>query len=402
MHNLRTVFTFEFVRSIKKKSFWIGIILFPVMFAAIAGIAIASNKATESVASKAKDEKFSLLVTDESGMLSKPMLEAIGAKTPASKQAGIDSVKNGSFDAYLFYPANLTKDTVEVYAKDVGLFNNSKYDAVAKALLQKSAAAAVGQNIQAALQGSVSFSDTTYKDGVVFNGINSMIMPGLFLVLFYFVIALFGGQMMNSTVEEKENRVIEMLLTSVETRTLIVGKILALIALGLLQVVFIVIPALVGYILFHSQLSMPGLDFSSLVFDWGRIGVSATIFVLSFLFFTGLLVTVGAAVPTAKEAGPFIGAVMMLLFGPLYAASLFVSSPDTSIVQFLSYFPLTAPIPLLLRNAVGNLQPHEALISLILLLIATIFTINLAVRVFRYGALEYTRKLSLKEIFGHR
>ena len=113
-----------------------------------------------------------------------------------------------------------------------------------------------------------------------------------------------------------------------------------------------------------------------------------------------LLVAVGAAVPTAKEAGQFFGIVMMLIFGPLYAVSLFISNPDNSLVQFLSTFPLTSPIPLMLRNAVGNLSGGEAALSIALLTITAIVVMFIAIRLFRYGALEYSRKLSIKEIFG--
>lgn len=402
MHNLGTVFNFEFTRTVKKKTFWISVLLFPVMFAAIAGILYASNKATEEQLQKAQEERFSLQVTDASGLISPELLGRFQAQTPADKQTGISNVRSGQVDAYFYYPADLSKNHIEVYAKDAGLFDNSKYESVAKLLLQQSAAGAVNDNIRAVLQDKLNIVSTTYKDGRVFDGFKSMIAPGIFLVLFYFVIAVFGGQMMNSTVEEKENRVIEMLLTSVEPRTLIVGKILALIALGLVQVILIIIPTVAGYLLLKNELALPSFDLSMMTFDWARVAIGFVLFVMSFLFFTGLLVAIGAAMPTAKEAGPFIGVIMMLLFGPLYAASLFISNPETGIVQFLSYFPLTAPIPLLLRNAIGNLQPHEVFISLTILLVFTVFIINLAVRIFRYGALEYSRKLSLKEIFARK
>ncbi len=91
---------------------------------------------------------------------------------------------------------------------------------------------------------------------------------------------------------------------------------------------------------------------------------------------------------------------MLLMFGPLYAVTLFVSSPDAGIVQFLSYFPFTAPIPLLLRNAVGNLELYQALISMVILAVSSMLVMMVAVRAFRYGALEYSRKLTLKEIFA--
>lgn len=399
MHNLWTVFSFEFIRTIKKKSFWIGIVLFPLMFAAIAGISYASNKATDEKAQEVQNQKFSLEVTDDSGIVSPELLTAYGAKT-VDKTTGVRDAQNGTVDAYFYYPKNLSTENIEVTARDVGLFDNGKYSAVAQSLLSESAATSVDGNVKTVLQGAANVSVTTYKDGAVFDGLNAMIAPGIFLVLFYFVIAVFGNQMMNSTVEEKENRVIEMLLTSVEPRTLIIGKILALVVLGILQVLLILIPTLLGYLLLKDQLSLPSLDLSNIVLDWSHIGIGFLIFALSFLFFTGLLVTIGASVPTAKEAGPFIGIVMMLIFGPLYAVTLFISDPSATVVQFLTYFPLTAPIPLMLRNAIGNLQPHETVIALAILAISTIFIIRIAVRVFRYGALEYSRKLSLKEIFG--
>lgn len=399
MHNLRTVFTFEFTRAVKKKSFWVSVFLFPLMIGAIAGISFASNKATDEKAEQIENQKFSLEITDDSGLVSPATLNAYGAKT-VDKATGIRDVQNGVVDAYFYYPKDIGSESIEISAKDVGLFDNGRYSGVAKNLLDQSVATSVDSNIKAILQGSESYAVTMYKDGAEFDGFKAMIAPGLFLILFYFVIAVFGGQMMNSTVEEKENRVIEMLLTSVNPRTLIIGKILALVVLGLLQVMLILIPTIFGYLLLKEQLNLPSFDPSSFAFDWIRIVTGFAIFILSFLFFTGILVTIGASVPTAKEAGPFIGAVMMLIFGPLYAVTLFVSDPTAGIVQFLTYFPLTAPIPLLLRNAVGNLQPHEAIISLVILALCTVVVINLAVRVFRYGALEYNRKLSLKEILG--
>ena len=164
----------------------------------------------------------------------------------------------------------------------------------------------------------------------------------------------------------------------------------------------ILVPIVVGYFLFKDQLSLPQFNLSSIPLDPLAIGLGAIIFAVSFLMFTGILMTLGAAMPTAKEAGGFFGAVMALVFGPLYAAPLFVSAPESPIVQFLSYFPLTAPIPLLLRNAVGNLALHEALIAIVILIITTIIVISIGVRIFKFGALEYSRRLSLKEVMRRK
>ena len=400
MYNLGTVMRFEIVRTLKKKSFWIMAVGFPIMFAAIFGIIFMSNQATSDAAKDLEKQKFSIAVTDDSGLVKPEYLAAVNATTVASKQVGIEAVKTGRYDAYFYYPANLAAQAVEVYGKEAGLFDNGKYTGVANSLLQLSAESNISPELRSVVKGTTNTTFTAYKDGSTYDGLKEMILPGIFLVLFYLLISFFGNQMLTSTTEEKENRVIEMILTTIEARTLIIGKIISLIILAFIQGLIIILPALVGYLLFHDQLNLPFVDLTTLPVNWGRIGVGAAIFAASFMMFTGLLVAVGAAVPTAKEAGQFFGIVMMLIFGPLYAISLFISNPDNSLVQFLSTFPLTSPIPLMLRNAVGNLSGGEAALSIALLTITAIVVMLIAIRLFRYGALEYSRKLSIKEIFG--
>ena len=404
MHNLSTVIRFEIVRALKKKSFWILAISFPIMFAAIFGIIFLSNKATDDAAEKLKNQSFSIAITDESKMV-KPQLIAAAKATEiksSDKQLAINRVKNGQLDAYIYYPKNLDQQSVEVYGKDVGIFDNGRYSSLANSLLSTSVQSGVDPAIQKIIQGKLSSTSTDYRDGKVHDSIQETILPGVFLILFYFLITFFGNQMLTSTTEEKENRVIEMILTTIEARTLIIGKIISLIVLAIIQGLLIVLPVLTGYLLFHNQLKLPSVDLSSLPIDPLRIGIGFLVFTSSFMLFTGLLVAIGAAVPTAKEANSFFGIVMILLFGPLYAITMFISIPDSPLVKFLSLFPLTSPIPLMLRNAAGNLGVSEAIIGIAILIISATIIMAIAVRIFRFGALEYSRKLSAKEIFARK
>jgi ABC-2 type transport system permease protein len=402
MHNLGTVFRFEVSRSLKKKTFWISAFAFPLIIGAVFAIVFFSNKTTDEAAQSTKNQKFSLQVTDESGLLNKQILGQLNATETTDKQAAIDKVTNGSLDAYFYYPKDVKTSKVEVYAKDVGLFDNGRYEGVAKVLLQESVAPTVDPQSTAILQDKVNFSSTTYKNGQQYDGFKELIAPGIFLVLFYILITMFGNQMLTSTTEEKENRVIEMILTTIEARTLIIGKILSLIVLAIIQIVVILIPIIVAYLLFREQLSLPNLDLTNIPLDPVRIAVGAAVFTLSFLFFTGILVGIGAAAPTAKEAGSFFGIAMIFLFGPLYAVTLFISQPESPLVKFLSFFPLTAPMPLLIRNAVGNLTATDAAIAIAILGVSTVLALAVAVRMFRFGALEYSKRLSFSSIFGNK
>ena len=404
MHNLSTVIRFEIVRALKKKSFWILAISFPLVFAATFGILFLSNKATDDAAEKLKEQSFSVAITDESNLVKPPLIAAAKAAEvkPSDKQAAINRVKDGQLDAYIYYPKDLDQQPIEIYGKDVGIFDNGRYGSLANGLLSASVQSDVNPAIRKVVQGKVNSTSTVYRDGKVHDSIQEMILPGVFLMLFYFLITFFGNQMLTSTTEEKENRVIEMILTTIEARTLIVGKIISLIILAIIQGLLVVSPVLIGYLIFHDQLKLPSVDLSSLPVNPQRIAIGFLSFAGSFMLFTGLLVAIGAAVPTAKEANSFFGVVMILLFGPLYAVTMFISMPDAPLVKFLSLFPLTSPIPLMLRNAAGNLGLGEATLGIAILAAAAIIIIAIAVRIFRFGALEYNRKLSAKEIFARK
>lgn len=402
MHNLSTVIRFEIVRTLKKKSYWIMALGFPVMMSAIFAIIYFSNQSTNEAAKNLEKQSFSIEVTDETHLVKPAILDAIKAKTITDKQQGIKDVESGKVDSYIYYPSDISKHPIEVYGQDVGIFNNSRYDAVASMVLKESIQNSVDVNIRSVISNQASTNVTTYRDGKEYDPVKQMILPGLFLVLFYMLIAFSANQMLTSTIEEKENRVIEMILTTIEARTLVIGKIVSQVALSLLQGCIIVLPALAGYLLFHEKLNLPFIDLTALPVDVPRILTGALVFAVSFMFFTGVLVLIGSSVPTAKEASQFLGVVMIAIFGPLYAVTLFISAPDAPLVRFLSLFPFTAPIPLLLRNAVGNLHPWELAVALPILIVSAALVLMLAVRVFRYGALEYSRKVSLREIFGRR
>ena len=193
-----------------------------------------------------RSQDFKAAIVDDSGVVNSQLAEQMKLEKLHSKDQGIQRVKDGSLDGFIYFPANLEQNAVQTYGKDVGMFQNSRYSAVAETLLTASIDARVDPQSKAILQKKVKTETTTYRNGVEFDGVKEMIVPGFFLVLFYMLIAFFGGQMLNSTVEEKENRTVEMLLTTVKAKTLITGKILAMISLALIQGMVIIVPVQIG------------------------------------------------------------------------------------------------------------------------------------------------------------
>jgi ABC-2 type transport system permease protein len=401
MHNLGTVIWFELTRTLKKKTFWLSIMAFPVLFAAILGLSYISNKSANQASERLSKERFTFVVVDESRLVAPELVQAAGGQVGTTAEAAREAVRAGNLDAAFIYPSNPSQAAVRIYAKDAGLTKNEKYQVVAQELLKASIAASVGSPEKVALlQMGVQTQLTTYDKGEETKGLESAIAPGIFLILFYALIVLLGNQMLTSTTEEKENRVVEMILTTVSARALIIGKIITMLLLGAIQVLAIAVPLVLGYLFFRDTLNIPSLNLAELVLDPVRIVLGGLFFGLGFMLFTGILVAIGSAMPTAKEAGGFFGFAILVMFAPLYALGAIVSSPEQLIVQVFSYFPITAPITMLLRNAVDNLSLGEALVALVILAVSAVLAVALAIRTFQSGSLRYHNKLSLREVFA--
>ena len=402
-HNLGTVVGFEFTRTIKKRRFWIATLAIPMVLAIVFLLVYTSNSSTDATATAQKNAKLAFTYTDASGMVSPQAAAALGGRPAEDPATAVEDVKDGRTEAYFDYPANLSTDPVQVYGADRGVFENGKYDAVAKQVLAASAQQKIGSpDLTLAAAGGVKTQAETFKDGHTAGGINSVVPPLLFLLVFYVSIILLSNQMLSSTLEEKENRVTEMILTTLDPTTLIVGKVISLFMVGIVQMLVFLTPVATGYLFFRDRLSLPDIDLAHLDFQPGPMITGALILLGGFTVFTGTLVAIGAVMPTAKEAGVIFGPLMALIFVPFYAVTLIVSDPGALIVQVFTYFPLSAPVTALLRNGFGTLSPGESAVVIAELFAVGFLLLRLAVHLFRYGSIEYSRKLTLKEAFTRR
>lgn len=396
-HNLGTVVSFEFVRTVTKARFWIGTLSVPVLMAIVFGMIFLSNTSTSTAAAAQKNAQFSIAYLDDSGLITPGLASAFGAVAAASAQAGIRDVQSGAVEAFFEFPAHPENTAVKVYGADKGVFENGKYAAVAQAMLANAVAQKIGSaQLSSLAAGKVEVQTVTYQGSEVAGGMNSVIPPLAFLVVFYGLVVLLAGQMLNSTLEEKENRVTEMILTTLKPTTLITGKVLALFMVGLVQVAVFASPVLVGALFYRDALNIPEFDASLLVFDATRLTIGFLILVGGFALFTTTLVAIGAVMPTAKEAGNFMGVMIALIFIPFYSVSLVVSEPHSPIVQLFTYFPFSAPVTALLRNGFGSLSILEAAIVIAILYVGAAVMLRVAVRLFQYGSISYTSKVSIR------
>jgi ABC-2 type transport system permease protein len=402
-HNLGTVIGFEFTRTMKKRAFWIATLSIPVVMGIVFALIFLSNSSTAASADAQKTAAVSFTYTDASGLIIPEVVTAMGGRQAPDPDQAVLDVKKGLADAHFTYPAAPATEPVKVFGTDQGIFENGKYDAVAKQLLTASAQAKIGSpQLTAAAAGDLKIESQTFKNGQVTGGLGSVVPPLMFLLIFYISIILLSSQMLNSTLEEKENRVTEMILTTLNPTTLIVGKVIALFMVGAVQILVFLTPSVIGYLFFREKLALPDFDLSHLSFEPGTMIVGALLLIGGFTVFTGVLVAIGAIMPTAKDAGTIFGPLMALIFVPFYAVTLIVSDPRAPIVQIFTYFPLSAPVTAMLRNGFGTLSTLEATIVIAELFIIGFLILRLAVHLFRYGSIQYSGKLSIAGTFRKR
>ena len=407
MYNLGTVLKFEVFRALKKPTFWAAIFAIPLIYGVIFGFSAISNAQTRENQEKLAKETFSFDIQDESSMISKDIIAGMKGNISKNKAASIVKVKDQKIDAFYFIPKDLVHEKVEIYAKNVNINENAKYSAVLKSILKNSSAKATSANQLVLINETYKTEQTIFKNGQKYEQIYEMIAPGIFLFVFYFITVFLSNRMLTSTTEEKENRVTEIILTSISARTLILGKIISIIVLGIVQILTLLLTGVVMLFLISNvgdlakNINLPDLStiLPNIRWEFSTIAISAIILIAGFMMVTGFIVALGAMMPTAQEASNYFGMIIMTLMAPLFVLpSFFVNEPN-EIVIFLSYFPLTSPISLLLRNMLGTLSFSEALVGILLLIVFAIVAIWLAVRIFRFGTIAYGSKINLKSIF---
>lgn len=402
-NNLGTVIRFEVVRTLTKPRFWVATLFVPVLIGVVFALVAASGASTSNAADQQAKARFAFEYTDASGLVKPTIARAAGGTVQPDATQGVADVKAGKVAAFFAFPADPSKQTIKISAQDVGVFNNGKYGAVAQAVLRTSVEQKIGNpQLSAVLAGGISTQTATYKDGAASGGIDAIIAPLVYAVLFFMVLALLGQQMVSSTLEEKENRVTEMILTTIEARSLVIGKIISLFAVGIVQMLVFVVPVAIGFVFLRNQLSFPSFDLSSLTFEPARMIVGALILIGGFALFTGALVAIGAIMPTARDAGQIYGALMITVIIPIYITTLIVSNPGGLVVQIFTFLPFTAPMTALLRNGLGSLSPGAATIVIIELYLAAVIVLWLAIQLFKSGSIEYSRRVDVRRVFQRR
>lgn len=222
--------------------------------------------------------------------------------------------------------------------------------------------------------------------------IGAPIAAGIFLIVSVFTSS---GYLMQAVVEEKENRTMELLATSVSPMQIMGGKIVALISVGLTQVLawgfFPILMVLLA------RASVPFLR--DITINWKMIGLVVITSIPTFLLVSSLMATIGATVTEAREGQQVSTLITLPVMAPFMLLSVIMMNPQGILAVVLTFFPLTAALTLLIRIAFSTVPAWQIVISEIVLVLSAVGSVWLAGRVFRIGMLRYGKRMGWKDVF---
>jgi hypothetical protein len=222
-HNFGTVLSFELRRTLLRPIYWLTTLSVPALMAIIVALSFFSGSTAADRAQSAGD-RVSFQYVDASGIVAADVATRLGG-TPATDPAAAESaVQQGTLDAFVSVPADPITDPVRIVARDEGLLNSNQWYSLARQLVSDSAAQRLGDDRLVELTRGVPMTLETWKDGRPSAGLSGAVMPAFFLILLYAAILMLGQQMLNITVEEKENRVTEMILTTIRPAGVDLGQ----------------------------------------------------------------------------------------------------------------------------------------------------------------------------------
>ena len=402
----------EYLERVKKKSFIIGTILGPILMATMIVLpGLIFELSPETREQIAVVDRTGVLYEDFKKALSdtlkdgNPMfllnrVEVGGAGFEETKrQLGIE-VENDVLDGYLVIPEEVAEQgKATFYGKRAG--NLKAYERIERALSH----AVIGRRLESEgmdydeishMIKGVKVEALRLKKGEEKKGEFMLVYltSFIFIMMLYMTILLWGVAVMRSIIEDKNSRVIEVLLSSLRSKDLMMGKILGVGSVGLTQ--YAIWAGFAG-LLWTYAMSMGGMG-QYIHFTPMTLVFFVIFYVLGFLFYATLFAMIGSVCNTDQEAQQLQTPVVLCLVFTLITPMAVLQSPDGMFATIVSMIPFFAPITMFLR--INLLTPPVWQIALsIALLIGAIYIAGLIVaKIFRIGILMYGKRPDIREI----
>lgn len=427
MNKIILVIQREYMTRVLKKSFWISSLLAPVLITAIYAIPI-------WLAMKDKEVKKVAILDQSHLWKASDLQDKELAFTFVSKPEAAFKTQFAAegYDAFVSVPGDVLTNPkgLHIYSsKNIGLSLKESVERliqnkVRQELMYKAGISAkVYEDTQVDVDSeTITISET--GDETNSSSAGAMILAGVMGLILYVTLLLYGSQVMNGVIEEKSNRIIEVIISSVKPYQLMLGKIIGVGLVGLTQfVLWIVLTIGLTQVTgkFYASKAKAAVELSqgntsvemnkamqdSPMGEVTKVLESTNIplILLSFLFYffvgyllySSLFAAIGSAVESPTEAQQFTFIVMIPIILSFLLAQYTMQDPDSTIAFWASMIPFTSPINMMVRLPYG-VPVWELAVSMALLVLGFLACSWLSARIYRVGILMYGKKVTWREL----
>jgi ABC-2 type transport system permease protein len=419
MHKLLMVIRREYLDRIRKKSFWLGTLLFPLLMLGLIFFQFLLTDMEEgklrSIALVDSTGKllgaFQAKISEEKLKDGKPAFRVEAVPLAGDLEATRKSLEPrvNSGDLFGIITAGNDLDAAgnfRLYARSVGnltvqrTLQRALRDAVIGLRLERSNLSLEQEQLEKILSPIELESFQVAAGGQVKKkGFDEAYFGTFtFVMILYMALLLYGVAVMRGILEEKSNRIMEVLLGSLSPDQLMTGKILGIGLVGLTQMA--IYAATAGVVRLYMAASPLAGDWSGALDAVSPLKMFYFLiyFLLGYFLYTSLFAAVGAVCNSEQEAQNLQTPVVMCLVIPMVATFFFVANPDSTAAVVVSLIPLFTPMVMFMRISVLTPPFWQIALSIVLLLATNYFFFKAVGRVFRIGVLMYGKRPTVPEI----
>lgn len=416
MRNVFLIIRREFLERVRTKAFILGTVLFPVFMMAMVFLPALIKSGGGERTLVLVDQAPAGLGTRVAETLQAPKedkdairytVRRVEGPLEAQRARLNAQVESKEIDGYLWIgPDVLTSNQVQFRARDVTRvqvvqdIGNAVTGAVREERLRGSGVTAA-QVAALVREVDVKASRITGGGEEGANLFATLITAYVLMFLFINLITIYGQAAMRSVLEEKNNRIVEVIVSSVRATHLMTGKVLGMASVALLQVAiwvsFSVLLASQGGML-SRRFGMNAGAFRSLQLPAGVWAAVLVFFVLGFVLYASIYAAAGSAVTSEQEAQQMAMPLMLPLFIPLVFIQPVLTDPLGSTARMMSLIPFTSPLVMPMRAVATDIPAWEIAASIALLVVSVLAVLWLAGKIYRVGVLSTGKKPSFSEL----
>jgi ABC-2 type transport system permease protein len=390
----------ELITTIKRKSFILTLLLLPLI-GLIISLVIGNRDQSSGITSiisrltTSEEENLSIGLLDETKTITEIPDELNDRiKFYSDKEVANLDLDSGMIKAFYFIPGDyVQKGEIVVYRPDFNPLSAGNDNYVIERLIN-SALLSENPEIMNLVNTFPEFKTELLSPEPQRNPEHQLtfFLPYIVTLLFYIVILGSSSMMLNSITNEKSNRVIEILLTSITPMQLLSGKIVALGLVGLLQTIVWSGTGLFILRLSGRSFAIPQeFQLPTTILAWGII-----FFILGYILYASLMAGVGALVSNLKEASQATTILVIPMVIPLVLLAPVIQNPNGALAVFLSLFPFTSPVSMMTRLSAGNVPFWQILLAIILLLFSAYWIVRSVSGFFRAQYLLSGKEFKVK------